>query len=182
MNGSNLFACLPLKTGTTNWQKSLVAVQYYEQTGRYLDPIFVHGVYLLLPRYYLSGHHQFNSPDGINCMEEILKAESKDPSKLSWMNVRHPFARLLSAWRNKFSKTFNSRDQYMKKYSKSWFSQFWYHTESVAKFWSLSIEPYSRLSNHSMKTTSIFTLIILSLFKASSKWLYRPFTILNSKD
>jgi len=122
MDESKLFTCFPLKTGTTNWQKSLVAAQFHQQTGRYLDPILVHGVYGILPRYYPfdtdMGELNKGSSDGTNCIQENLKAKSENKNNLSWINVRHHFARLLSAWRNKFSKTFESRDQYMKKYSK----------------------------------------------------------------
>ena len=122
MDDSKLFTCFPLKTGTTNWQKSLAAAQFHQQTGRYLDPILVRGVYGILPRYQSfdtdMGIFNQDASDGINCIQEKLKAKSEDTSYLSWINVRHPFARVLSAWRNKFSKTFDSRDQYMKKYSK----------------------------------------------------------------
>ena len=123
MRDSNLFACLPLKTGTTNWQKSLAAAQFHQQTGRYLDPVRVAGVYDALPRYhqlFTSNLDEINQglPDGTNCIQESLAVISADKENLSWMNVRHPFARLLSAWRNKFAKSFKSNHLYMKKYSK----------------------------------------------------------------
>ena len=126
MEDSKIYTCFPLKTGTTNWQKSLVAGQLYHQTGRYLDPNRVAGVYGQLPRYHQSFNEDMDKiiksiPDGINCIQENLRAHSEDKNNLSWMNVRHPLARLLSAWRNKFSKTFNSKELYMKNYQKSGF-------------------------------------------------------------
>ena len=34
---SRLLACIPLKTGTTNWQKAFMSIMVYEKTGSYLD-------------------------------------------------------------------------------------------------------------------------------------------------
>ena len=34
---SHLLACIPLKTGTTNWQKAFMSIMVYEKTGKYFD-------------------------------------------------------------------------------------------------------------------------------------------------
>ena len=38
MEKSKLLGCIPLKTGTTNWQKGLAALMVYEKTGLYAKP------------------------------------------------------------------------------------------------------------------------------------------------
>ena len=39
LDKSNLLMCLPLKTGTTNWQRTLASIMTYESTGEFLGPI-----------------------------------------------------------------------------------------------------------------------------------------------
>ena len=48
---------------------------------------------------------------------EILK-RFNNPEYLKWINVRHPFARLVSAWRDKFKKTVSGELYWMRKYGK----------------------------------------------------------------
>ena len=50
----NMLTCLPLKTGTTNWQRTLTSLLYVKKTGRYLSPENVTSVFSLVPRYYSS--------------------------------------------------------------------------------------------------------------------------------
>lgn len=42
------------------------------------------------------------------------KSRAERNDFVRWINVRHPFSRLLSAWRQKFDKNYSGVDQYMK--------------------------------------------------------------------
>lgn len=82
--------CLPTKTGCTNWQRGLVSlVKMGEKTPEELDDS---EIFYDLDRYPKIGMGKDRSTRG--------------PSNgyLTMVNVRHPFSRLLSAYRDKFRK------------------------------------------------------------------------------
>ena len=59
----NMLTCLPLKTGTTNWQKTLTSLLYVNKTGRYLSPENVTSkVSNLVPRYYSLFNDDYFNP------------------------------------------------------------------------------------------------------------------------
>lgn len=54
--------CLPLKTGTTNWQKTLASIMVHEKTGRLLDPLAINDVFDDVPRYYTNFNQTYLNP------------------------------------------------------------------------------------------------------------------------
>ena len=76
-------------------------------------------VFKSLPRYsqrytpdvFLSGHH---SRAKLPCIRRALKIRTNSPDFTRWINVRHPFSRLLSAWRQKFDKAYSGVESYYK--------------------------------------------------------------------
>ena len=105
-----LATCLPLKTGTTNWQQLLITLLYVDEKGKpHLDPENVIGenIFREIPRY----SNQYNSaifkPFGIDwqkvpCIYDYFRQVTKSQQYTRWMNTRHPMARFLSAWNQKF--------------------------------------------------------------------------------
>lgn len=84
-----ILTCLPPKTGTTNWQRFFAALQH---PGTEPEDFEVPKVFTQLPR--VKNHE--------NADTELAKMT--DFSKI--LNVRHPLARLLSAWHQKFHRDF----------------------------------------------------------------------------
>jgi len=82
--------CLPPKTGCTNWQRGMVALlKNGEKTPEELTD---YEVFYDLDR--------FNSTD----MKKERATRSSSSGYLTMVNSRHPMARLLSAWHDKFRK------------------------------------------------------------------------------
>ena len=78
-------SCFPPKTGITNWLKALIHQKHKYKQIRNLKDIFYD-----LPRYERSGlRERFEMKSGIN-------------DYVSFLTVRHPFSRILSAYRNWF--------------------------------------------------------------------------------
>ena len=50
MDDFNMLTCLPLKTGTTNWQRTLASLLYAKHTGHHIAPENVTSVFYLVPR------------------------------------------------------------------------------------------------------------------------------------
>ena len=46
----HMLTCLPLKTGTTNWQRTLASLLYAKHTGHHIAPENVTSVFYLVPR------------------------------------------------------------------------------------------------------------------------------------
>lgn len=63
------------------------------------------------PNVFKTGHH---SRAKIPCIRRSLKGRAEREDFVRWINVRHPFSRLLSAWRQKFDKSYSGVDQYLK--------------------------------------------------------------------
>ena len=59
---SKIMTCLPLKTGTTNWQKTLASIMVHEKTGRLLDPLAINDVFDDVPRYYTNFNQTYLNP------------------------------------------------------------------------------------------------------------------------
>ena len=115
---NDFLLCAPPKTGTSNWQRSLVALEYnnyYTNTSFSDIPMTIEKIakevspqtlFSLLTRLIdkdslLKGNRKvLKASDDLN---RIL--ESEDITRI--MHVRHPFLRLHSAWTDKFSKNFN---------------------------------------------------------------------------
>ena len=123
LDKSSLLTCLPLKTGTTNWQKTLASIMVYESTGQFLDPISISDVFDDVPRYYANfDRHIFNpneNPKYSNvstCIKKGLELRARSNELTRMINVRHPFSRLLSAWRNKFAISFPYSWKYMQRF------------------------------------------------------------------
>lgn len=119
-----MMPCLPLKTGTTNWQRALVSLLYVKNQEPQLDPNDVNkdNLYKEIPRYsqrynkYLFPK-QYDSTK-VPCLRKSLRRVVGDPEYTRWMNVRHPMSRLLSAWNQKFELDYDGLEiylQYVKK-------------------------------------------------------------------
>lgn len=128
-------ACIPPKTGTTNWQIFLYSILKGKtiKEATELKNLLKDKVYQTLPRMIYNGMDDSNM--ALNSSDEtvelyhnsqnFLQMQSSRPllylsllqdkikernDTISIINVRHPFSRLISAWRSKFSiyKTTNS--------------------------------------------------------------------------
>ena len=115
---NDFLLCAPPKTGTSNWQRSLVALEYndyYKNTSFADQPMTIDKIaheispqtlFTLLSRLIekdnrgKTNRKSLKSDENIN---DILTA--RDITRI--MHVRHPFLRLHSAWTDKFSKNFN---------------------------------------------------------------------------
>jgi len=85
--------CLPLKTGTTNWQKSFVKNYKPDINEKFLDPPFL---FKLL--YRVSDIKDFSFRRKV-----LNQTYTNDLNQtILGLNVRHPFARLYSAYHQKF--------------------------------------------------------------------------------
>ena len=62
LDKSKIMTCLPLKTGTTNWQKTLASIMVHEKTGRLLDPMMINDVFDDVPRYYTNFNKSYLNP------------------------------------------------------------------------------------------------------------------------
>ena len=84
--------CLPTKTGSTNWLKMLLSLFMYDGT-KDPDEISSNDVYRMsqMPRFQKE-------------LGEFVKGRSGGDGYFTMMSVRHPLARLHSAWRDKFRK------------------------------------------------------------------------------
>lgn len=82
--------CLPTKTGSTNWLKMLLSLFMYDGT-KDPDEISSNDVYRMsqMPRFQKE-------------LGEFVKGRSGRDGYFTMMSVRHPFARLHSAWKDKF--------------------------------------------------------------------------------
>ncbi|CAG5091508.1 Oidioi.mRNA.OKI2018_I69.PAR.g13084.t1.cds [Oikopleura dioica] len=114
----DLLACLPQKTGTTNWQRYFAALLHPEREP---ESFGIDEIFKVLPRY-----KEKNEID----QEKIHEVEMR------MINVRHPFARLLSAWRQKFGKNFWNLDLYVRRFGESIskFEEINYENENVFSF------------------------------------------------
>lgn len=95
-----LMTCLPPKTGTTNWQRFFAALIYPDKKP---EDFNVPEVFNQIPR----------MKDKSQRIIDQLDSRG-DFTKL--MNVRHPFARLLSAWHQKFHKNFHNLVKYVRQF------------------------------------------------------------------
>lgn len=119
-----MIPCLPLKTGTTNWQRALVSLLYAEDGKPKLDPndVVKNNLYKEIPRY-SQRYNQYLFPrqydsTKVPCLRKSLRRVVDDPDYTRWINVRHPMSRLLSAWNQKFDLQFDGLNiylQYVKK-------------------------------------------------------------------
>ena len=102
--------CLPLKTGTTHWQQLLISLLYVDDKGKpHLDPenVVDENIFRELPRYSNQYNSEVFQPFGIDwekvpCIHEYFRKVTKSQKYTRWMNTRHPMARFLSAWNQKF--------------------------------------------------------------------------------
>ena len=107
-------ACLPPKAGTTSWQRFFIGLleddiepeqvsNGNQEVYHYLDRVLGSVErYATLPWHFING-------------ETVSGLLSKYEHYTKMINTRHPFARLLSAWHNKFAKKFNSK-RYVRQY------------------------------------------------------------------
>ena len=104
--------CLPPKTGTTNWQRALTALILNTESDTLLDPasIYDQAAFSALPRYYSKYNGllfpQYGRTMG-ECIRDKLLERSQSVDSISWIITRHPFARLYSAWNQKFKNEYN---------------------------------------------------------------------------
>jgi len=100
----NIMTCLPPKTGTTNWQRFYAGLIYPDKKP---EDFQVPEIFTQLPRI-----SKKNKEDEI----PAKIAERSDYLKL--INVRHPFARLLSAWHQKFHRNFHNLKKYVRQFGR----------------------------------------------------------------
>ena len=85
------------------------------------DPANLGGVYDRVPRFYPKFNILFD-PEAddhskvSSCIERGLQFRAEKPKLNRIMNVRHPFSRLLSAWRDKFSNATKRGEQYLRSF------------------------------------------------------------------
>ena len=117
-------ACLPPKTGTTNWQTLLYSVwkNITLSETKHLKEEVGTDFYLLLPKLipgptmWKNGHEFYTKGQNVNAYSNLpkshldtfldslkLKKGLKGVKPVSIINTRHPFSRIISAWRSKFS-------------------------------------------------------------------------------
>ncbi|CAG5090865.1 Oidioi.mRNA.OKI2018_I69.PAR.g12741.t1.cds [Oikopleura dioica] len=119
LKNNDLLTCLPPKTGTTNWQRYFAALLYPEREP---ESFGTDEIFKVLPRF--------------KTKNEIVDQAKIHSVEMRMINVRHPFARILSAWRQKFGKDFWNLDMYVRKYGKSIskFEEINYENENVFSF------------------------------------------------
>ena len=106
-----LIMCAVPKAATSNWQRVLAVLKY---NGTRLPESFQNGnLYNQLNRFSILAKDLGEEQAKLEIMKRF-----NDPQYLKWINVRHPFARLVSAWRDKFEKTVSGESYWMRKYGK----------------------------------------------------------------
>jgi len=99
---NHIMACLPPKAGTTNWQRYFAGLNDSEKEP---EEFKVPQVFHEIPR--------------VLKEKKSLEESLEDASEYTRLvNTRHPFARLLSGWRQKFEKTFYNAPLYVKRYGR----------------------------------------------------------------
>ena len=110
--------CAPPKTGTSNWQRSLVALEYhdyYKNTTFKNTPLTIEKIagevspqtlFSLLSRLIDTSDPFAKNRKTLKSTESTQKILTS-PEITRIMHVRHPFLRLHSAWTDKFGKNFN---------------------------------------------------------------------------
>ena len=98
----NLLACLPPKSGTTNFQRSLAILEAGGVDNVKPEDLEIPQIYTKVPR--------------INLNSPVSTASSLKNVEFKLANVRNPFARLYSGWNDKF-KLASQYDWYYKLYS-----------------------------------------------------------------
>ena len=89
--------CAAPKAATTNWQKMMAVLKY---DGIYdTDHFRKSNVYNQLPRF-----SQLATEHGEEEGKRLALEKLNNPEYTKFMNARHPFSRLVSAWRDKFPK------------------------------------------------------------------------------
>ena len=91
-----LIMCAVPKAATSNWQRVLAVLKYDGERGA--DTFHHSNLYNQLNRF----SHIAEQMGEEHAKSEIVK-RFNDPAYLKWINVRHPFTRLVSAWRDKVS-------------------------------------------------------------------------------
>ena len=104
--------CLPPKTGTTNWQRALTALYLNQDSdSELIDPatVFDQAAFSALPRFYSKYNGllfpQYGQTMGTCIRDKLLERSEND--SISWVITRHPFARLYSAWNQKFANDYS---------------------------------------------------------------------------
>ena len=106
-----LIMCAVPKAATSNWQRVLAVLKY---DGTRLPESFHHSnLYNQLNRFSMLAESLGEEQAKLEIMKRF-----NDPAYMKWINVRHPFARLVSAWRDKFEKTSSGESYWMRKYGK----------------------------------------------------------------
>ena len=106
-----LIMCAVPKAATSNWQRVLAVLKY---DGARKPESFQNGnLFNQLNRFSMLAKNLGEE----EAKREIMK-RFNDPEYIKWINVRHPFARLVSAWRDKFKKTVSGESYWMRKYGK----------------------------------------------------------------
>ena len=110
--GKNYVMCTPPKAGTTNWQKTLVALKRRISTKKLVG--LSESFYRILPRVLDLKRRDKSRLNEPNSYENLIKSK-----KYKIISVRHPVERLFSAWHDKFNKTNKYSQAYQAKYAKS---------------------------------------------------------------